>query len=128
MTPLSGTFQPCGGLVVVWQRWRVLQRNKPMETYVRKRSIGETENEQVREMTPGSEGIDREEGNKGAGREEGGGQQRENERSEEYSVMCSGPVCLSVWLHKSWCYLKIEWFGIKAINISLSFDEDPRGV
>lgn len=87
--------------------------------------MGETENEQVRDMTPGSEGIDGEEGNKGR---DGGGQQREDEPSEEYSVMCSGPVCLSVRLQKSWCYLKIEWFGIKAINISLSFDEDPRGV
>lgn len=26
-----------------------------------------------------------------------------------------------------WCCLKIEWFGITAINISLSFDGDPGG-
>lgn len=26
-----------------------------------------------------------------------------------------------------WCCLKIEWFGIQAINISLNFDGDPEG-
>ena len=27
----------------------------------------------------------------------------------------------------SWYCLKIEWFGITAINISFSFDGDPEG-
>lgn len=34
-------------------------------------------------------------------------------------------VC--VWLQMSWYCLKIEWLGIKAINISLSFDGDLVG-
>lgn len=43
----------------------------------------------------------------------------------EIFLMCSVPVRMSVWLQMSWYCLEIEWFGIKTINISLSFDGDP---
>ncbi len=41
-----------------WCWWRGLQRNKPIETYIRKRNMREREHERVREAKPGSEGID----------------------------------------------------------------------
>ncbi len=57
--------------------------------------------------------------------------QRKRERmTEELDIhrgflLCSLSLC--VWLQMFWYCLKIDWFGITAVNIFLSFDGHPRG-
>lgn len=73
-----------------WWRWRGFLRNKPIETYIRKRNVGERKNERQFHKTRGNEG-DMEERN----RETSG--LMKNETYIGLFVMCSGPVRVSAY-------------------------------
>lgn len=53
-----------------------------------------------------------------------GRREKQNKRMDECTTRqdfcdCALGLCVLVYMVMSWYYLKIEWFGIMAINMSL---------
>lgn len=138
MTPLSGTFQPCGGVVVVVEE-RVAEKQAHRDV-LQKRKHGRKKRwesqrgkARIRRHREKIGELESEEVKDGREKKRKKKQRKRKWMNEEWDVhrgflSCALGLYVCVWLQISWYCSKIEWFGIKPINISLSFDGGPGGV